>query len=147
VTDSVKVTYDASAVPEALQEFLGRGGNLQTVTEVVALDLVAAVEANFEGERGHKQGAWPDLADSTIASMSDRRGESAYKLLQDNGVLAGSIEPHHEGTTAEAFTNVPYAKYHVSPEPREIIPLRDFLDVNLDAIAESTAELLLSEVG
>lgn len=143
----VRTNIDFSELRAAAKEFTRRGGNLQSVTEVIANDLAVAVQENFEQEKGHLQGAWPDLAESTKARMKPRRRASAYKILQDTGILAGSIMPHSDGGEAEAYTNVPYAKYHVSSAPRSRLPLRDFLDIDFERIMEDTAELLLAEVG
>jgi phage gpG-like protein len=127
---------------KVVDETLKRGGNLQGVAEVVAEELVAAVEQNFQDERGFQQGAWQELADSTKAR---RREAAEHKILQDTTVLAGSITPAHQGLEAEAFTDVPYAIFHVSEEPRSVIPLRDFLDVDLEGIADTTSDLILAE--
>lgn len=132
-----------------VDETLKRGGNLEGVSEVVAEELVAAVEQNFQDERGFQQGPWPKRA-GRIGELVERiRGGAAEgqnrKLLQDTGVLAGSVTPAHQGLEAEAFTDVPYAIFHVSDEPRTVIPLRDFLDVDLEGIADTTSDLILGE--
>jgi phage gpG-like protein len=127
---------------KVVDEVLKHGGNLESVAEVVAEELVAAVEQNFQDERGFQQGAWQEHADSTLAR---RRDATTHKLLQDTTILAGSITPAHQGLEAQAFTDVPYAIFHVSDEPRSVIPLRDFLDVDLEGIADTTSDLILAE--
>lgn len=141
--------HGTAALKKAVDETLKHGGNLEGVSEAVAEELVAAVEQNFQDERGFQQGPWPKRA-GRIGELVERiRGGAAEgqnrKLLQDTGVLAGSITPAHQGLEAEAFTDVPYAIFHVSDEPRTVIPLRDFLDVDLETIADNTADLILSE--
>lgn len=141
--------HGTAALKKAVDETLKHGGNLEGVSEAVAEELVAAVEQNFQDERGFQQGPWPKRA-GRIGELVERiRGGVAEgqnrKLLQDTGVLAGSITPAHQGLEAEAFTDVPYAIFHVSDEPRTVIPLRDFLDVDLETIADNTADLILSE--
>jgi len=134
---------------KVVDETLSRGGNLQGVAEVVAEELVAAVEQNFQDERGFEQGPWPKRA-GRIGQLVERirtgtaEGQNR-KLLQDTGNLAGSVTPAHEGLEAQAFTDVPYAIFHVSEEPRTVIPLRDFLDVDLEGIADTTSDLILGE--
>jgi len=142
----VSVNIDFAELQELAADFKKRGGNLEGVTEVIAADLAAAVEENFERERGHEQGKWPALAKSTLKKMSPRRRASSFKILRDTGALAGSITPYSDGLVAEAYTNVPYAKYHTSKLPRTKIRLRDFLDVDIDKVMKDTAELLLAEV-
>lgn len=122
-----------------VREMERRGNNLEDLTPAIAQLLVSAVEDVFETEGF---GAWPDLAPATIRA---RRGTGA-KMLQDTGNMAGSIRPRHGARVAEAFTSVPYAKYHISKEPRTIIPLRDFLDIKFDDVTDKAAQILIREV-
>ncbi len=142
----LRTTIDFQELRDATKAFQARGGNLQGVSEVIALDLVTDVEKRFETESGHVQGPWKKHAPSTIARMRGRRRRSNYKLLQDRGILVASILPYHDGIVAEAYTNVPYAKYHISRAPRSKIPLRDFFDIDFELIMENTADLLLAEI-
>jgi len=139
---------------EQLRKLVGeveqRGGNLQGVSEFVAQELCAAVEQNFQDERGYEQGPWPRRA-GKIGELVDaiRSGEQRgqnRKLLQNTGIMAGSVTPAHQGLEAEAYTDVPYAIFHVSKEPRTVIPLRDFLDVDLGGISDTTCEVILAEM-
>ncbi len=113
------------------------------VMPAIAENLVFHVQEVFD-----KQGAiagrdrWPDLAPSTKAS---RRGTS-YIILQDTGNLAASITPFSEAVVAEAFTNVPYAGYHVSDRPRKKIPLRDFTDIDFETAQREACDLILSQL-
>jgi phage gpG-like protein len=142
----VNVNIDFNELRAASKAFAARGGNLQDVTMVIANDLAAAAQERFELQSGHLQGKWKKLAASTKKRMKPSRRNSAFKILVDTGLLAGSIVPHHDGMVAEAFTNVPYAKYHVSAAPRTKIPLRDFFDIDFERVMEDTAELLLAEI-
>lgn len=63
-------------------------------------------------------------------AKSYRRWQGSPKLLQDTGNLVGSIQRDWSDEAVEVFTNVPYAKFHISPESRHVIPLRDFFDIN-----------------
>jgi phage gpG-like protein len=142
----IHTNIDFAELRKVSDAFKARGGNLQSVTEVIAQDLVAAVEERFQTESGHQQGPWKKLSASTIRRMRSRRRRSSVKILQDTGRLAGSITPYHDGLIAEAFTNVKYAKYHTSSAPRSKIPLRDFFDIDFVRVMEDTAELLMAEV-
>lgn len=141
----LRTTIDFKELTAATQAYAKRGGNLQGVSEVIALDLVTEVEKRFETESGHEQGPWQKHAASTKLRMRGRRRRSNFKLLQDRGILVTSIQPFHDGIVAEAYTNVPYAKYHISKAPRSKIPLRDFFDIDWELIMENTADLLLDE--
>lgn len=78
-------------------------------------------------------------------SIRARRGTNA-KILQDTGNLAGSIQPRSGSRVAEAFTRVPYAKFHVSDAPRNVIPKRDFLAIKFKDVTSQAAQILLREV-
>lgn len=71
-------------------------------------------------------------------------GGGTFKILQDRGILAGSIVPDTGEIYAEAYTNVPYAVYHISPAPRRIIPLRDFFAIDADHFAAEATEMVLA---
>lgn len=118
-----------------LNEFGERYRTLGVVMADVAEDMVSEVQENFEtGGRGK----WPDLAPSTKAS---RRG-SSFQILVDTTRLAGSIEPDSGIDFAEAATDVAYAVYHVSDEPRSVIPERDFLELPEEFYERSADKIL-----
>jgi phage gpG-like protein len=138
-----KVTFDASQLTKALKDLATRGGNVGNVMPVIAEDICTEIINRFELQSGYEQGKWQDDKPATIAA---RRVSKSPKILEDSGVLLGSITPYDDGETAEGYTNVPYAKYHVSPEPRKIIPLRDFTDIDFGSVSDRAMELILSEV-
>ena len=119
------VEIDMSRFVEMLRRWEKKGHELRRITPTVAAILVTAVEDEFNTE-GASTGGWPPLAASTLAR---RRGTSA-KILQDTGVLAGSIRPDYGSDWGAAATDVPYAIYHVSDAPRTKIPKRDFMAVD-----------------
>jgi phage gpG-like protein len=75
-------------------------------------------------------------------AKSNRRWQGEPKLLQDTGVLVGSLTPNWNDELVEVYTNVPYAKYHVSPEPRHKIPLRDFFAIDAAAFEQDVIDML-----
>lgn len=141
--DDVKVKFDASQLLKVISDFATRGGNVAELMPVIAEDLTACVVERFELQSGFEQGKWPDLAAATIER---RRNSQSVKALEDTGVLLGSITAFDSADTAEAYTNVPSAKYHVSPEPRKVIPLRDFTDIDFGSVSDRATELILSEI-
>jgi phage gpG-like protein len=76
-------------------------------------------------------------------SKSNRRWQGNPKLLQDTGNLVGSMTPEWDEHIVEVYTNVPYAKYHASREPRHVIPLRDFFDIDVEAFEQDVVDMML----
>ncbi len=113
-----------------------------------------------EGAVGGKP-KWPPHAESTLDAklfhpakrskktgklLKRRRKSTNPKLLQDTGNLINSLVEDWDDHVVEVYTNVPYAKYHTSPEPRTIIPLRDFTDIDRDAFEDDVANMILLHV-
>ena len=135
----VEVGIGDADLVAALEYWHRKGKNQRDAMRHCALILVEEVDDMFETS-GH--GKWKGLA----ASTRKRRGESA-RILMDTGRLAASITPVYDANTAEAFTNVSYAKYHVSDqEPRTKIPKRDFFDINVPAVVDEFVDFILKEV-
>jgi phage gpG-like protein len=80
-------------------------------------------------------------------AKSHRRWQGTPKLLRDTGILIGSLTPFTSEDLVEVYTNVPYAKYHVSPEPRHKIPLRDFFDIDAAKFERDIVEMIDIYVG
>jgi phage gpG-like protein len=139
-----KTGLDLSDLDRALEGLFREGtGVMGEVAPVIADMLVTAVADEFASEG---RGRWPGLADSTIAKRRKRQPTGKIRILQDTGIMAGSMTPYSNAQLAEAFTNVPYSGFHTSKRPRRIIPLRDFTDVDLAEVQEEAAELLLAYV-
>jgi phage gpG-like protein len=119
------------------------------VMQPIAENLVFEVQEVFEKE-GAVGGnpAWPRFwwERDGLPRPGGRRWQGNPKLLQDSGNLAGSITPYWDAPIAEAFTNVPYAGYHVSQRPRRKIPLRDFTQIDFDRALDETLELVLAQL-
>jgi phage gpG-like protein len=127
---------DITELLDVLADMEERAGDLSEPMAIIAEDLVSRVNDKFEsGGPG-----WPALADSTIAKRR-KKGRGA-QILKDTGRLAASIEADHGSDFAEAATDVEYAVYHVSDEPREKIPKRDFLDVLDDGATDYVVETI-----
>jgi phage gpG-like protein len=89
-----------------LREFQARGQSIDKALPIIAEMLVGAVSDVFEAQGP----GWEPLAESTKAH---RRG-SVYKILQDTGTMAGSVEPRIGPDFAEALLGTSYAIYHVT---------------------------------
>lgn len=142
------VDIDASALLNALSDLSRAGADVQAETlPALAEILVSAVQDVFIHE-GAVAGRpkWPELAASTKRKRAKRQPSGVFTILQDTGLLAGSIMPYADAGVAEAFTNVPYAGFHVSDGPRRKLPKRDFTDIDFDAAQAEAVDLILSQV-
>lgn len=139
---AVKIDY--GPLGDALNAIANAGAELSSeMSKPVSELLVSYVQDVFQHEGAVAgRSKWKGLADSTKAK---RRGNT-YVILEDTGILAGSITPFAEGPVAEAFTNVPYAGYHISEKPRHKIPLRDFTDIDFEGMQRDAADLLLAQL-
>lgn len=109
---------------------------------ILSEGLITAIDDEIQTE-GH--GDWEDFAESTLKRHPRRRGG---QLLQDTGLLAQIQEsPGSPGPDwVEVESPAPYAIFHVSQDPREIIPLRDFLDIDMETVLDGLGDDVLSEV-
>lgn len=142
------VDLDTSELTRALAQLEAAGADVAAETMTVLAEiLVSAVHETFEreGAVGGRQ-KWPDLAESTKRKRAKRQSSGVFTILQDTGILAGSIMPYSDQTVAEAFTNVPYAGYHTSAAPRQKIPLRDFTDIDFERVQNEAVEVILAQV-
>ena len=135
----IKVEHELSTIIRTMQ---AKAQALPQMLPAVAELLVAGVADVFEAEGP----GWEKLADSTIAAR--RKAGVGAKILQDSGLMAGTVSPSWGDTFAEAASAVSYDVYHVSKEPRHRLPLRDFYDLGSfeRPILDEAAELILSQM-
>lgn len=138
--EAASVGVDMSELVALMEAFRRRGKNQRDAMRYAALLLVEEVDEMFETS-GH--GTWDPFSENTRRA---RGAMSSAKLLLDTGRLAASITPAYTSNTAEAFTNVNYAKYHVSDAPRTRLPKRDFFDIDVPAVQEEFVEYLVKEI-
>ena len=104
--------------------------------------LVEGVDRVLQSEGAWGSGeSWDPLSPAYLAARPDRQGG---QMLQDTGVLA-NVQPRVGPGWAEAWSPAEYAVYHASPEPRSTMPLRDFLAVDEDWLAEEVGQMLLED--
>lgn len=144
------VRCDTDELVSVLESLERQGASLSHLTPQIAHILVGAVERQFETEgEGHDklaehfgQSGWPPHAPSTLAKRLKKGGTP--RLMQDTGVLAGSISPEHGDEFAVAYTNVPYIRYHLRGGP--IIPKRNPFEIEEEHVLRETIDLLLAQV-
>jgi phage gpG-like protein len=136
----IKVEHNLSTVLRPLQ---AKAQALPGVLPIIAELLVAGVSDVFEAEGP----GWQPLAESTLRQR--RKAGAGAKILQNTGEMAGSVSPAWGDVFAEAMSLVSYDVYHVSPEPRQKVPLRDFYDLGPfeSPILDEAAEIILSQMG
>lgn len=147
-TASKGVDLDSAAFIAALADLEQAGASVAAeVTPAIAEVLVSAIQEVFEKEGAVAgQPKWPELAPSTKKKRAKRQPSGVFTILQDTGLMAGSITPYSEALVAEAFTNVPYAGFHVSQRARRKIPLRDFTAIDFDAAQAEATDMILSQL-
>jgi len=135
------VEIDFSAMMGAVQGLSRQLSDAHRTLPVIAEALVSSVQDVFEheGQVGGKP-RWKELK-----RKRKRNRGGGQKILQDTGILAGSIAPASSDRWVAAYTGVAYAKYHVSKERRKVIPLRDFFDIDRAEFYAEAADFLLSK--
>lgn len=88
---------------------------------------------------------WKKLSPLTIHMRRKGKRSRGMKILQDKGILIGSIGALHGSQGAEVGTNVDYAKDHQYGNPMKNIPKRAFLWIS-DLAAERILNLTYKEV-
>lgn len=122
--------------------------NVEDMSPAMAVSrdiLVRAIEKNFETESAAGD-PWEELKPSTIEDRH-RKGFEDGPILHRTGDLQAAATAHREYGADYVEVGLqddhPYGKYHVSSEPRSIIPLRDFLAVgeeDIDAMGDAIVE-------
>lgn len=109
--------FDMGPLVSKLEDLKQRGIDASDQMQLIAVDILDEVAKQFAS------GRFEPLKASTLKRKA-RKGKSSRPLIYD-GAWSGGHEPdsgpHHAAVTA----SVPYAIYHVSKEPRSVIPLRD----------------------
>jgi phage gpG-like protein len=117
-----------------LTQLEAQGRNVDKALPIIGEMLVGAVQDVFEAEGP----GWKELDPATELR---RRGGPPYKILQDTGVLAGSVAARYGSTYVEAVDGTTYGIYHApDPQRRDWTELGPFEQPLLDEVAE----LLLS---
>jgi phage gpG-like protein len=132
------VDVDTSELDRELKRLGRRAIDYSPVTPVMAEILVGYVNDEWDSAG---RGRWPGLAEST---KKKRRGTS-YQILKDTGRAAASVRGDSDHESASAVTDTSYMVYHVSDQPRTMIPQRDPFDV-LDVAWPEIEELLIDHI-
>jgi len=147
---------DFSSLMRAVNDLGKKMADASRTMPILAEALVSSVQDVFEQE-GAVGGnpRWPDLKSKRPRDASRKvkkrgkgarkRGRRGPKILQDTGIMAGSITPASNDTIVQAYTGVGYAVYHVSKAPRKVIPLRDFFAIDEAEFYKEAADVILAK--
>jgi phage virion morphogenesis protein len=107
---TITIEVDNGNVARRLQALAGRLADARLMFREIAGILEHETEENFEAQgRPH----WVPLAKSTVRARTKRnKGSSVLKILQDRGILAGSISSEYGQDYAQIGSNVAYAAIH-----------------------------------
>lgn len=135
----MKVGFDAKELEGALDPWIARGGNLRALMPRAAEIIMEAVDYEFYSEG---RGSWKPSLRALL---------EGGKTLNDTGVLAGTLKREYDESSANVYSDVPYAPYHLPPEKsghpsKGIMPVRDFLEIDIDAASDEIADLFLREM-
>lgn len=135
------IRVDNSELASVLFQIEAKGRSLGGVMPQIAQVLQSAVRDKFDQEGP----GWKDLAESTKKARSG----SSYKILQDTGELAKSVDTGYGSDWVEAFAGVSYAIFHSAGT--ETMPRRDPFDLEAskaiwDDAQKDILELVLGAV-
>lgn len=111
-----------------LKRAIARSKNLERPLKLIGLQMLKSTDKTFKAEGRPK---WKDLKPATKARR--RKGPRATRkiaILQDTGQLKRSITYELKKPSIVRWGPsriAPYGIFHISPRPRRIIPLRQFL--------------------
>ena len=132
-----EIDFKSNEVLKEINKLARKAKNIGSVNQQLAHIIDAMVEDKFENEGP----GWPKLSDITI---KNRRESAVVMMLQDSGIMKGSIAVDYGPDYAGVFTNNQYARYHLEGEG---VPKRDFFDIDLDKALDTMQEILLLEIG
>ena len=119
----------------------------RTPLRKIATQMYRAVMLNFRTQGARTPGgAWVPLSDVTLERRRKGRGSRSPRILQDSGLLMGSIIPEATDKMAKVGVNLPYAATmqfgarkgaigktkRGSPIPWGDIPARPYMVLNAD---------------
>ena len=112
------IKYDDREVLDALNRLDRAGQDLRPAMRDIAQALESAVEDSFESEQSPAGDPWADLSPHTKIRRAKNNKKWPGQILQVSGRLAGSITSRYDSSSAEAGTNLAYAKTHQSGAKR-----------------------------
>jgi phage gpG-like protein len=151
MADGASINYSTLQYVIGIYQERGRRA-MQELAPAIADSMHAEVMEVFETE-GY--GTWPGFAwqrssvygpakKPSTKGKRGRRWRGTPKLLQDTGNLAGSMTSAYDADMVEVFTNVRYAKFHVTGTRH--MPKRDPFGIDREAFEADVADMVLFRV-
>lgn len=146
MTELVSITIDDRQLQAALRRLEHAGLDLAPAMRDIAQGLLLETEQNFEAEGRPR---WKGLADSTKEARrrgaKGKRGQEVFRILQDSGQLAASIETDYDSHQAVIGSNKAYARIHqfggMAGRGRKVeIPARPYLPIEPDGSLQPQAK-------
>jgi len=108
--DNITVAIDAGAASAKLEALAAKLKHPRDLFQAIAQVLESETEANFKAQG---RPGWTKLADSTVKERLKRnKGGTVLQILQDSGILAGSISSDYGDDFARVGAATPYAAIH-----------------------------------
>jgi phage virion morphogenesis protein len=106
----ITVQIESGEAQRKLNEITAKLDDPTPLMEIIAGILESETEEKFQqqGRRPH----WLPLNSAYEAAKAKRKGTTVLKILQDIGILAGSLSTRYGSDYAEIGSNVPYAAIH-----------------------------------
>jgi len=105
----ITLQIDSAEVQRKLHEVSAKLNDPTPLMKAIAGILESETEENFQQQgRPH----WVPLSPAYEAAKAKRKGTTVLKILQDSGILAGSLSTRYGSDYAEIGSNVPYAAIH-----------------------------------
>ncbi len=110
----IEVRTNIDKLSKNLVKFLDRLGDrlldVRTPLKESGIQMLRSIDNNFKvGGRPNK---WRPLAQSTINARRKGKGKGGPQILQDNGILKGSITTRTRKDFVAIGTSIPYAPVH-----------------------------------
>lgn len=147
----ITIDVDDLKIQEELNKLKAKYEDLTGLMRILAEDLLYSVQENFssEGKRLPAGDNWPELSDWTKKSRK-KRGHWPGLMLQDTGILIGSLTTSYDATSAVCGTNIIYAaiqNFGGGPTGlNTFIPPRPFMEL-IDQDIDDMMEDVMSYLG
>ena len=149
----IEITVDDLKLQEELSKLKDKFEDLSPLMLTLSESILYSTQENFssEGKRLPAGDNWPSLSDWTLKERAKRgHGVPPGKMLQDTGILIGSLTTSYDATSAVCGTNIIYAAIqHFGGGPTGLntfIPPRPFMEL-IDQDLDDMMEDVMSYLG
>jgi len=147
----ITIDVDDKSLQNELNKLKAKYEDLTGLMRILAEDLLYSVQENFssEGKRLPAGDNWPELSDWTKKGR-EKRVHWPGLMLQDTGILTGSLTTSYDATSCVCGTNIIYAAIqHFGGGPTGLntfIPPRPYMEL-IDQDLDDMMEDVMSYLG